>query len=288
MDLLLFALQTGLAYGLAGVAVRITLTVTGSFNFFVAIAAVLSAELGIVIGNAGAVESFFGTFIAAFAGVMIAAVAGYLWSHVGSLTKTSQSASQLTVFVGSLGALMFVIGFTGVMRGPGLRTIEGIAGKSVGFFGSYVGISVIVGVAVTGLIIIGSFLWLRMREGYSLRLYAMNPYLSKEIGIDENKLRRSGTIFAGVCAGAAGCSLAFSGGSTPEIGMKIFLFGAGAALLFESRELLVPLLAGLILGLMQVGIQLILAPAWSESVMFALVILVLLWRRSSREAGDLR
>jgi branched-subunit amino acid ABC-type transport system permease component len=70
--------------------------------------------------------------------------------------------------------------------------------------------------------------------------------------------------------------------------MKAFLYGAGAALLFESREMLAPLPAGLMLGAMHVGIQLVLAPAWAESVMFALVVAVLLWRGTSREVGSVR
>lgn len=166
--------------------------------------------------------------------------------------------------------------------------MEGIAGQAVELLDTYVGAGVVAGLMIMGVVMLGSLIWLRRPGGYSLRLYAMNPPLAHEIGIEEVHLRRLGTVHVGLCAGAAGCSLAITGGSTPELGMKVFLYGAGAALLFESRELLAPLPAGLMLGAMHVGLQLVLAPAWTESIMFALIVAVLLWRGTSREVGGVR
>lgn len=283
MDLFLLAIHLGLAYGLAGLAVRVALSVSGGFDLFVAVAALLGAEFTIAVANGCAVDNTGGAMAAAVFGILLAGMSGWLWSSFGKLF-----GSGTTTFVGSLGVLMAVIGFIGTVRGPGLRMVDGLSGVTLDLLVINVGAGVIAGLLVTLVVAIAGIIWLRQSSGYALRLYVMNPELAQEIGITEHSLRSWGAAYLGLCAGAAGSSLALIGGSTPELGMKVFLYGAGAALLFESRDLVSALLAGLILGALHIGLQLFFAPAWAESIMFVLVVAVLMIRGSSREIGGLR
>ncbi|SEN38362.1 ABC transporter permease subunit [Nitrosomonas marina] len=288
METLFFVLQIGLIYGIAGLAVRMILSVSGGgFDLFVAISALISAEIGIAVANFWQADSISEVLLACCIGILSAGLIGYLWSVLISLSKLRKSPA-LAIFIGSFGALMFIMGSVGVLRGPGLRTFENISGQTIDFLNMYVGIGIFSGLTLTGMAILISLAFLKLPIGYALRLYTINPFLSLEIGINKDRVRQLGTIFTGFLAGVAGCAMALTGGSTPELGMKLFLYGIGAALLFESRELFYPLISGFILGAMQVGIQLYLAPAWSESIMFAVIVTVLILRGTSREVSGVR
>jgi len=58
--------------------------------------------------------------------------------------------------------------------------------------------------------------------------------------------------------------------------------------LFESRALFAPILAGALLGAAHVTLQLLIAPSWAESVMFAVIVALILVRGTVREQGGNR
>lgn len=289
MDILFLSLQASLIYGLAGISVRAAMTVSGGFDLVVAIAALASAEVIIAFANALEVKTVLGYMGVISIGLVSAGLLGVFWSAKEKLFGLKK-LSSLSVFIGSFGALIIAIGLVGILRGPGLKTIEGSIGQTWDVFGTghYIGSGTFVGLVVGCIALLLSSVWLRSRRGYALRLYAMNPSFAQEVGVDGSSVVKSGTIFACVCAGVAGSIVGIVGGSTPELGMTVFLYGVGAALLFESKKMLFPLVAGLLFGIMQVGTQLILAPAWTQSLMFALIVVILLFRGTSRELSDVR
>ena len=287
LDLILITIQFALVYGLAGMAVRLAMAVQGGFDLSPAIAAVLAAETCVALGNLFNGSGSWGLLVAAIGGFAPGGAVGLSWSAF-SARFLGEAADGKGVLLASLGLLMLVSGMIGLARGPGLTVLNLLAGETVPVAGIVLSASLLVALAVSLLPLVGEGWHARTRSGYALAVFVMNEPFAVELGVNQAMMRRHGLVLACLLGAGAGMSLGLVNGSYPDLGLKVFLYGAGAALLFESRALFAPVLAGALFGAAHVVLQLVIAPSWAESVMFAAVVALILGRGTGRELGGNR
>jgi branched-subunit amino acid ABC-type transport system permease component len=135
---------------------------------------------------------------------------------------------------------------------------------------------------------IGVILWSRTRVGFAFDLWAQNQAFATEIGISRRTLLFQSGISTGALGGIAGAYTALANGITPEGGLILFLYGAGAALLLPRPLLISSLQGGFFLGILLVATQLVISPALATVVLFGAVTAILLFRGTSRVSQGLR
>jgi len=256
-----------------------------SFDFMTAGLVLIAAEVAVVVASSRVAESGGVSVIvlALLVASIISSGASVAWNL--ALRTVNESGGQGSVFVTSLGANILITGIIGLSRGPGLRQPPSLAGISLGM-----GIPLPSLFMITcGTMALGVFLaWTRSRTGFAVTLIAQNRRFAEEIGIERASLLKISGLVSGSLAAVAGVYLAFSNGSTPQAGMPVFLYGAGGALLLPSLTWSACLIGGSIMACIYVAAQLFFSPSVANTILFALVFLVLLWRKSSRLLQEVR
>lgn len=286
LDFALIAIQLSLVYGVSGIAVRLALAVQGGVDLFPAFVALVGSELFVEVCNRFVVSGIWPS-LSAIVSFGFCIFLGIGWAIFSRSFFTPFFEGKNTLLV-SLGLLLATSGCVGLWRGPGLVVFDAFAGKTLGFVDFSVGAGMVmaIGVSLSALLIIS--IYLRLRPGYALKLFLMNPDFAIELGVEQSRMQGAGLVLASLLGASAGMSLALVSGSYPDLGIKIFLYGAGAALLFESKVLLAPLLGGATLGVFHVCLQLAVSPSWAEGIMFAAVIFVILAKGTDRDWGGNR
>lgn len=288
LDLALIGIQVALVYVLAGMAVRLAMFVQGGFDLLPAVTAVLAAEVAIAL-----FARYSNWVLQGIGGLLIALLVVILASYIWALATKHLFARGIDgngIMLTSFGLLILVSGVVGALRGPGLVAADFVAGRSIILDGGGIILSMaaLLSIGLSLALLVGVLGFRHTNIGYALRLYSMNPQFAAEIGINKSQMRRTGLILAGLLGAGAGLSMALVNGSTPELGLKVFLYGAGAALLFESRTLWAPIAAGTLLGSAHVALQLVVAPAWAESLMFTGIVALVLAKGNGRDIGGNR
>jgi branched-chain amino acid transport system permease protein len=145
-----------------------------------------------------------------------------------------------------------------------------------------VGLRDLVTIAVTVLLLIGlSYIVNNTRIGKAMRATAQDRDASALMGIDINRTIAFAFLLGGALAGAAGLMAGqFSGtmqfGRGFEAGLKAFT----AAVLGGIGNLTGAVLGGFLIGLTQAVSDLYLDPRWTNSVIFGLLIITLVFRPS--------
>ena len=267
-------------FALCGVAVRIQFALFRGFDFICAIAVLAAAESFVwmthVIGGSGPARSI----AAVIAALLIATCTVAMWNF--AIARSFRQKQELGggLLILSLGASTTMVGCVGLVRGPGLRQAE-VGMPSVlepPFYAVCVG-SVLLG---------ATLFWTRAHRGFALDLWAQNPEFASEIGVGRKQLAVVSGLVGGSCLGVVGSYFAIAGGSTPEIGLPAFLYGAASALLLPGNTIGRSVLGGLILGPLFVTLQLVVAPAISNAILFLLALGLLLYRGTSRSAQQVR
>lgn len=267
-------------FALSAVAVRIQFALFRGFDFICAIAVLAAAESFVWISHfVGASEPLW-LIPAGTVSLLVAMCTVALWNLAvdSSFRRKQELGGGLLIL--SLGASTTVVGCVTLVRGPGLRQAEaGISNLMEPAFYA---------VCVGSVLLSATLFWARAHGGFALDLWAQDPEFAGEIGIGRKQLAVVSGLVGGACLGVVGSYFALAGGSTPEIGLPAFLYGAASALLLPGNTIGRSVLGGLILGPFFVALQLIVAPAVSSSILFALALGLLLYRGTSRSAQQVR
>jgi hypothetical protein len=132
------------------------------------------------------------------------------------------------------------------------------------------------------------FVWIRTHHGFALDLWGQDVSFCTELGLSRTALVASSGIMVGLATALIGSYNAFSNGSTPEGGLMVFLYGAGAALLLPSVRVSSSFWGGLLLGTSYAAIQLKLSPSVANLALFAAILIILVVRGTSRSSQRLR
>jgi branched-subunit amino acid ABC-type transport system permease component len=210
-----------------------------------------------------------------------------LWNYIVDRLWRGNFILGAAILILSLGASSVVSGAVGFSRGPGLRQVEwGM--PSLNVFGANLGVPTAYGLFLNLAACIWVQVWSRSKIGFAFNLWAQNQSFASEIGVSRRMLLAGAGICTGILGGVVGAYGALSNGSTPEGGLIMFLYGAGAALLFSKPLVMSGIKGGLLLGALLVMAQLIFSPPIATVLLFSVVTAILFLRGSSRVSQGLR
>lgn len=280
--ILLLSSVQGVIFALAALPVRIQLSLFDGFDFAVAVAILVSSEVFSVVARALSCSA--GAKVAIASGLSLAASVGLMvaWNRiVDVMSQSPHSGRKVNLFVLSLGLSVVAAGLVGLLRGPGLRQSDLNNLSRVSLVGGVsLEHSVAYALLMSGAVLVLTFGWLRLRSGFSLLLLAEDPALAREVGVDRSRIVLPAAVVGGLSAGVVGSYYALASGSTIEIGLSLFLYGAGSALVFSDFRAFV--WGGLLLGSLLVWLQLVVSPSWANALVFACVVSLVGIRGSSR------
>jgi branched-subunit amino acid ABC-type transport system permease component len=281
--ILVLGLTQGLVFAVAAFPIRMQLSLFNNFDFSIAAAILLASEVFSYVTEVAPGGTEVRILLGSAAGTCAAVILMTTWnSYFDRLTRKRSRGREPNLFVVSLGLSVATAGLVGLVRGPGLRQSDLNDLQRVTFVRGIPSLEYPVAFALfaaTGLLIT-VFLWLRSRPGFSILLLSQDAEFAREIGIERKRLMFPSGIMGGLSAGVVGSYYALSSGSTIELGLTLFLYGAGAALIFSGMRFFV--WGGLVLGLLLVWLQQVLAPAWATAVVFFGVVVLVTLRGSSR------
>lgn len=270
-------------FGSLGLAVRAQLAILGGFDLMVAVGVLAAAEVTVSTPGGG----WPAALLALLAAVVTSSALLVVWSGAANrwLVKGHKRGAAASVFVVSLGLSTVASGLVGLLRGGGLRqAVLDVPGSWI------LGIGPSVTLCFVGAVFILIILawWSRSVLGFRANLWAQNKEFAEELGIEGREVAFGGALISGVLTGFAGWYFGVSNGTTPELGLPAFLYGAGSALLLPYRRINMALLGGLCLGALHVGLQFAVAPPIASAMLFGVVFLILLTRGTSRTRQGVR
>lgn len=286
MTLVLLFASEALLIAAAALAVKTQLALFRGFDLGVAAAVLLAAESAISVAGLFPEGNGLALTVGAFAGALLAIAWMSGWNlAVTRLLKKHHSPGTF-LFVFSLGTSTAMSALVGILRGPGLQQMDymDIGRQIVGIPLRSPTLGVLVGVPLMALFL---FL-LQQRSWLSIDLLAQDREFSLEIGVKPKRSAVAGAVMTGLSAAFVGWYMAFSSGSTPELGLQMFLLGAGGALLLPGSNLSNAILGGLMLGATHVLLQLLVAPSLSMAILFVGILILVAWRGTSRKAQGVR
>jgi branched-chain amino acid transport system permease protein len=133
---------------------------------------------------------------------------------------------------------------------------------------------------VTALVaFVGLFLFLtRSETGLALQATAQDRQAASLMGIDTDRMFALGWALGSACVGVAGGLLAMFFYIFPEVGGTFALVAYVTVALGGFGNVPATLLAGVLVGLVEVFAGLLIAPAMKYAVVFLLYLGVVLWR----------
>lgn len=286
------AIAQGFVFALAGIAIRVQYSLFKGFDFSVAASIAVAAETFTVVANrfqlAPPSALLAGTLSSLTASLII--MCGWnlsIWAVLRRLKKFNKNTGS-ALFVTSLGFSVGASGLIGLLRGPGLRQSFFNALAQVSLLGMKLELSNLFIIITGALAALATLLWLRTPSGLGLALIAQNEEFAQELGVQKIRIIMPCAIVGGATTGLIGSYTSLSSGSTPDIGLPIFLYGAGAALVFQSARIQSCLWGGSLLGIFYVISQLFVSPSWVNAILFGAVVLLITLRGSSRTRQGLR
>ena len=190
-----------------------------------------------------------------------------------------RNAGHLIYLVASLGLVYALQNIAALIWGfYNLRCREGL---KVGFpVGNIVvtDINIIsIGAGVVTFVALHLFLQ-RTKTGTAIRAIANNPSMADTVGIDFNRTTLVTFAIGSAIAGVASIITALDIGMTPYLGFDMVILATIAVILGGVGSLPGAFLGGLFVGLMRCLIPLALGTVWTEFAVFAVMILVLIFR----------
>jgi branched-subunit amino acid ABC-type transport system permease component len=283
-SIVLLLLTYALMFALAGAAVRIQLTLFRGFDLFVAGLVLFGAEMFIAVSNAvgSGSEALLVASVVSIAAVIALAV---LWNVVIDRLWRRMTTVGAPMLVVSLGVSAAATGAVGVIRGPGLRQPPA---DLLRYQLAGVPLPAAFLIVAGAVVLVGLLRWVRRPAGFALTLMSDDPDFAAEIGLTRRDLVVSAGVVTGALTATIGAYLALSNGSTPEIGLPTFLYGAGAALLLPAATVRSSILGGIVLGLGFGVAQLFAARVTADALLFAVVLGFLWFRGTSRTMRQVR
>lgn len=287
MSLILLALTQGLIFAALGAAVRLQYSLFRGFDVVIAPIAVVSGETFLLTTRLFPHATLFALAVCTAVSIATGVVLAVAWNTVIDKLWPDRLVLGSGIFIVSLGFSTFVTGAVGLGRGPGLR-LPSWDMPSLAFGNANFGIPSAYGFILGLAACSGLIIWSRTRLGFAFDLWAQNQVFATEIGISRRMLLIGTGVSTGTLVGVAGSYGALANGSTPESGLTLFLYGAGAALLLPKPLLLSSLQGGLALGILLVLAQLEISPSLATVLVFGAVTSALLFRGTSRVSQGLR
>jgi branched-chain amino acid transport system permease protein len=218
--------------------------------------------------------------LAALAAGVIAVVVD--WLLLTPLRRAK--APELTSLMVTLGAVLVLYSGMTVFLGPDIRRLpEGTVGGAAFLLGDIrVGVAQVLIVVTTAVLVGCLWLLLRMsRLGLAIRALAENDDAAQLMGVDADGTVRIVSFLSGAMAGAAGVLIGLNFNAIqPFMGEQMMLRGFVVVILGGLGDIRGAVIAGLLLGVMEVMTAGYVSSTAKEALGFVLLVLTLWFRPS--------
>lgn len=189
-------------------------------------------------------------------------------------------APMLAQIFATFGLAVFLRNLAQFLWTPDFRLIKNpwLSGR-VELFGIFIGVPQLV-TSLASLLAFGLLYWFisRTETGLALQATAQDRHAASLMGIDTERMYALGWGIGAACVGVAGALLATFYYVFPDVGFVFALIAYVTVALGGFGNVPATLLAGVLIGLVEVVGGLLIAPAFKYVVVFCLYLVVVLWR----------
>lgn len=199
------------------------------------------------------------------------------WSVYKPLFK--KSSNENIALISSLGVYIIIINVIALLFGNETKILDNTISESL-TFGDIIITRLQVWQCFFALPLIALFLIFIKVTGYGLKIRAIsdNPILARVVGIKTQNIRYIVFGIGSVMAVSSALLKGFDTGIDPYSGMAITLSAAVVVIIGGSSSLYGTILASIMLAIIQNFTEFFLSSQWKDTVTFAILIIVLLWR----------
>lgn len=184
-----------------------------------------------------------------------------------------REASRLTLFIATLGLLIVVESFVGIVWGNEILVLRSGVSETISVPGGRITV-VQAGMLATAMIalLLSSIFFFRTAIGRRIRAVSDDRELAGAVGVPVDRIISIVTCFSGLLAGIAGVLFGLDRNISPTSGMLILLWGMVAAIVGGTGSFTGPILGAFLLaGLEHVSVTL-LDSEWRNTAVFFAVI----------------
>jgi branched-chain amino acid transport system permease protein len=209
-----------------------------------------------------------------------AGMAGLGWATYHGLIRWVLGGPMLAQIFATFGLAVFLRSAAQFAWGVDFRTVTAplLSGR-LSVAGVFLGLPQLVASAAALAAFVALYLFLsRSETGLALQATAQDRQAAALMGIDTQRMFALGWMIGGACVGVAGALLAMYFYVFPDVGGTFALLAYVTVALGGFGNVPATLLAGVIVGLVEVLAGLVIAPAMKYAVVFLLYLGVVLWR----------
>lgn len=216
-------------------------------------------------------------FLGTISGLVAVALLGAAMEATVYSPMVKRRSNQALTMVASIAVYMIVVNALALTFGNGANILDlGLGSVQLGS----VTMPVIqtVQVAVCAILLCSVVIFMTTKAALPLRALAGAPVPAQLLGVRSSRTRLLAIAAGSVLAAVGGMLKVVDTGLNPSSGMTITLSAAVATILGGERSSVGPVLAALLIALLQTTTEWFLSAQWKEGVTFLLLIGVLLWR----------
>lgn len=222
-------------------------------------------------------------FVGVASGIILSVVFAFLlgvlieWAVYKPLLK--KSSNENIALISSLGVYIIIINVIALLFGNETKILDNTIRESLQL-GEIIITRPQLWQLFFALPLIALFLIFIKVTGYGLKIRAIsdNPVLARVMGIKTQNIRYIVFGLGSVMAVSAALLKGFDTGIDPYSGMAIALSATVVVIIGGSNSLYITILASMMLAIIQNLTEFFLSAQWKDTVTFAILIIVLLWR----------
>jgi branched-chain amino acid transport system permease protein len=272
LQLLSRGLITGSLYALLGVSWGIIYNTTRTFHFAHGFIYTLTAY-GIIL----AVDLSIPLLPSFLLGLMAAMAAGCAIEIFAYLPMRKRNASQLSIFLTAMGIMIAGQSLIRLIFGPDSRPLKGLPEKVITFGPiTFTTIDLLTVLLAWGVIFLVFFVLARTKAGMMIRAVSSNPEKAVFIGIDSRNIFILVFAIGSLLAGLAAFLATLDKPANPHMGIQPLLIAFITVFLGGVGNLKGTVIGGLILGIAESMVIMVLPTQYKMIVTFFILFLVIL------------
>lgn len=272
VQLALLGMATGSLYALSALGINVVNRSSGVVNFANGAMAMTSGYLYWLISSEGGLPTWIAVIVAVLGSTVLSTLV-YLLA-----IRPLSGASALARLVATLGVYIVLQGLVMLIFGPVNKIPVGfLPTQAVGVLGLSIGLDRVI--IILGAIALTVILWVVYRFsrfGLATAAVAENPRALSALGFRVELVRAGSWSVAGLLSGLAGVLIAPITQLTPTVFIFFLVPALAAAIVGGMKSFPITLIAGMLLGAVQVLVlRYVPVPGMSDAVPFLLIIVVL-------------
>jgi branched-chain amino acid transport system permease protein len=275
LQLLLGGLQTGAIYALTAAGFALIFGTTRVFHVAHGATFTLAGYVFVFAWNAG-----WHPALGVLAAVAVAVLFGIGMERFVYRPIQRHEGSFFTVFVAAFGVSIVVQNLVGMVAGRGFANVDTTLSRAVEVLPEVFLAQVFwvaIGVAVVLFVALTAFLS-RTHAGVALRALAQNPDLLRAYGLSSSRLSVLTFALGSALAAPAAILMAMTTGLNEAVGNHVMLLSMAATMVGGVGSLRGAAVAGVLLGVAESLVLLVLDTQWAEAASFLVLFGFILFR----------